>query len=44
MSGCYTFLLNLWRLRRIDEAWIRARAPRFITEAEADEILATPLS
>lgn len=38
----YAFILNMWIMRRIDEAKVQSYVPRFITQDEADMILATP--
>ena len=38
----YGFLLNMWIMKKVDEAYIRRCVPKFLTEAEAEMILATP--
>lgn len=38
----YGFILNMWTMRRIDEAKVQSYVPKYITQEEADTILATP--
>ena len=38
----YAFILNMWIMRRIDENRVRSYIPLFISEEEANMILATP--
>ena len=38
----YQFILNMWIMRKIDEAKVQSYVPRFITKEECDMILATP--
>jgi hypothetical protein len=38
----YAFLLNLWIMRRLTESQVLAYVPKYITQEEADMILATP--
>ncbi|WP_275900627.1 hypothetical protein [Paenibacillus periandrae] len=39
----YEFVLNMWIMKRIDEAKVRSYVTKgFITQAEADMIIATP--
>ncbi len=41
-SLMYAFLLNMWTMSRVDEAFIRAQVTRgYITQEEADMIIAT---
>lgn len=43
MSLMYTFVLNMWKQRRVDEAYVVYQAEmKRITEEEKDTILATP--
>jgi hypothetical protein len=37
----YGFVLNLWIMRKIDEVKVQSYAPKFITQEEANMILAT---
>lgn len=41
-SPCYAYILNQWKIGAVDEAWVKGRVPKFITQAECDTILATP--
>ena len=39
----YGFILSMWVMRKVDEAWVRDQATKGrITAAEAEMILATP--
>lgn len=38
----YNFILNMWVMRRIDQARVQSYVPIFITQEEANMILATP--
>ena len=38
----YGFILNMWVMRRIDQQKVLSYVPTFITQEEADMILATP--
>ena len=39
----YSFLLNMWVMRKINEAYLQDKVTRgFITQAECDMIIATP--
>lgn len=38
----YNFILNQWKMRRIDESRVLSYVPKWITQEQADEILATP--
>lgn len=38
----YQFILNMWIMKRIDENKVRSYVPLFISEEEANMILATP--
>ncbi len=38
----YNFILSMWVAGKIDEAKVRSYVPKFITEEEAELILATP--
>lgn len=38
----YAFILNLWVMKKITEAQVRAYVPVYITSEEAEMILATP--
>jgi len=38
----YQFVLNMWVMRKIDEAKVQSYVGRYITQQEADMILATP--
>lgn len=37
----YNFILNMWVMRKIDEAKVQSYVGRYITQEEADMILAT---
>jgi hypothetical protein len=37
----YSFILNMWIMRKVDAAWVQAQVPRWITKEQADTILAT---
>jgi hypothetical protein len=38
----YDFILNQWKLRKIDETKVRGYAPKWITSEQATAIIATP--
>lgn len=38
----YAFILNMWVMGRIDAAKVQSYVPKYITQQEADAILATP--
>lgn len=38
----YGFILNMWIMKKINEAKVRSYVPFFISQTEADMILATP--
>jgi len=38
----YQFILNMWVMRKINADKVQSYVPRFITQEEADMILATP--
>lgn len=38
----YGFLLNMWIMKKINEDYVRRCVPKFLTEDEANMILATP--
>lgn len=38
----YGFILNMWVMRRIDQAKVLSYVPTFISQEEANIILATP--
>jgi site-specific recombinase XerD len=38
----YGFILNMWVMRKIDEPKVQSYVPKYITQDEADMILATP--
>jgi hypothetical protein len=38
----YNFYLNMWIMRKITEAQLQAKVPRYLTQAECDMIIATP--
>lgn len=41
----YQFILNMWVFRKVSEEQVRSYATKgFITQAEAEQILATPQS
>lgn len=43
MSIMYTFVLKMWKERRVDEAYVIYQVEKKrLTQAEADDILATP--
>jgi hypothetical protein len=43
MNDMYQFILNMWVFRKVTEQQVRSYAQKgFITQQEADEILATP--
>jgi hypothetical protein len=42
MSGMYGFIYNMWVLGKIDASKVQSYVPKFITQEEADTILATP--
>ena len=35
----YLFVLSMWRQHKVDEAKVQSYVPKFITQAECDEIL-----
>ena len=38
----YNFILNMWVMRRIDQTKVLSYVPTFISQEEANMILATP--
>ena len=38
----YSFLLNMWIMRRITEEQLRVKVPLYLTQEECDMILAAP--
>jgi hypothetical protein len=38
----YNFILNMWVMRRIDAQKVQSYVPKYISQNEADMILATP--
>lgn len=38
----YGFLLNMWVFGKLDEEGLSAYVPKFITEEEKNQIMATP--
>lgn len=38
----YGFILNMWIMGKVDEAKVQSYVPKYITQEEADMILATP--
>lgn len=38
----YGFILNMWIMGKIDAAKVQSYVPKYITQDEADAILATP--
>jgi hypothetical protein len=38
----YGYILGQWRMGAVTSQWVQACAPRWITEVEADEIVASP--
>lgn len=38
----YGFLLNMWIMKKIDEAKVNTYVPRILSQQEAEMILATP--
>jgi hypothetical protein len=42
MSPMYGFINNMWIMHRIDTAKVQTYVPKFITQEEADTIIATP--
>lgn len=38
----YQFILNMWIMRKIDQAKVQSYVPRYIAQAERDMIVATP--
>jgi hypothetical protein len=38
----FEFIRIQWIMRRVDAEWVQAQVPRWITQEQADEILATP--
>jgi len=38
----YTFILNMWVMKKIDAVKVQSYVPKYIPQAEADAILATP--
>ena len=41
-SPAYAFLLNMWIMRKVDEAFLQSKVPSRITQIECDMILVTP--
>lgn len=41
-SLAYNFLLNMWKMKRVNEVFIRNQSPKLITDNEVNMILATP--
>lgn len=44
MNPYYNFILNMWVMGSITEAQVLSKVPKYISQAEADMILATPQS
>ena len=42
MNPYYNFILNMWVMGTITEAQVLSKVPKYISQAEADMILATP--
>lgn len=38
----YGFIFNMWAMGKINTEKVQSYAPKYITQAEADAILATP--
>ncbi len=38
----YAFILNQWVMKKIDAAKVQTYVPKYITQEQADTILATP--
>lgn len=38
----YSFILNQWVMRKIDAAKVQSYVPKYITQEQANTILATP--
>lgn len=38
----YQFLLNMWMLNKIDERKLQTYVPKYITQEQANNIMATP--
>ena len=38
----YGFILNMWMMKKIDEAKVKSYVPAYISDDEAKMILATP--
>jgi hypothetical protein len=38
----YNFILNMWVMKKIDAVKVQSYVPKYITQNEADSILATP--
>lgn len=38
----YAFILNMWVMRKITELKVQSYVPKYITQEEADMIIATP--
>lgn len=38
----YNFYRNMWIMRRVTEAQLQAKVPRFLTQEECDMIISTP--
>lgn len=38
----YQFILNMWIMKRIDATKVQSYVPKYITQDEANMILATP--
>lgn len=42
MSPAYNFYLNMWIMKKADEAFLLSKVPTKITQEEYDEIINTP--
>jgi len=42
MNPFYNFILNMWIMRRCDEAYVQSKVPSRISQVECDMILLTP--
>ena len=38
----YQFVLNMWVMEKVDEAWVQSCVNKYITQEECDMILLTP--
>ena len=38
----YEFIRLQWIMRKVTAEWVRAQVPKWITQEQVDEILATP--